>query len=331
MIKNRSCSYCSSTEFSVINTYKHHWLSCNDCGNMVRERKSAYLLERLPKFLRKKLPVAFQKALFREQNVIQDEANYYSYYGDTSANGSAAGTKWRDEFETLVSQLARHNVELSDKDVLDISGGPGFVVKQLHGVARRAVVTEFSQAAVDGMVKHLGIEGAKYDFNSDRLNEVVVGKFDVVLVRYAFNFCMNPNEFASSLRHLLRDNAVVHVSFVLPSLGCCLRWQHDEYTYNVLYNPETIIRAFSEEGYSLIARESDGDYAYTRGRSLKVNLLALPYRIAALSRLRNVNRQLLQKNRVLIFRPSKKTDAELPLCSERQRAGAEKATVSKNL
>ena len=139
-----TCSYCNSTSFSVVNTYKHKWRQCNDCGNVVRARKARYLFEGLPPLAWRVLPGVVEKALTREVDVVQDDAAYYAYYHRIAATGSAAGTKWESEYDALILKLDELGISLKDKSVLDISGGPGFLVKRLQDVARRAVVTEYS-------------------------------------------------------------------------------------------------------------------------------------------------------------------------------------------
>jgi 2-polyprenyl-3-methyl-5-hydroxy-6-metoxy-1,4-benzoquinol methylase len=298
----KKCTICGSEKFCTTNTYKHRWITCSDCGNVFRERKEKYLFEGFPLLKSRLIPVQISNALDRMVEVTVDNSNYYNYYDNVAAKGSESGTKWAGEYEALLATLKGLDISLKGKRVLDVSGGPGFVVKHLDGFAERAVVTEYSEDAVKGMIHALKIEAVKYDFNSDKIRDVVEGQFDVVLVRYAINFCNDIAAFAHSLKDVIAPGGLVFVSFVLPSLGTCLRWHHDEYTYNVLYNPETLAKGFCSASYEVAALTSDGEYHYTRGRSAKVNLFAWPYKIAALLSKNSINYELVQKNRILVFR-----------------------------
>jgi ubiquinone/menaquinone biosynthesis C-methylase UbiE len=249
------------------------------------------------------MPVRVQKALLREENVVREEARYYDLYKSVAATGSADGTKWAHETEALLAQLARHDVRVAGQEVLDISGGPGFLARDLSSTVKRVVVTEYSDESVEGMRAALGLDVRKYDFNNDELHARVDGTFDVVLIRYSINFCQNLGAFGRELRRVMRPGGFVWVSFVLPTLGCCLRWMHDEYTYHALYSPETLHAAFAEADFTLVARETEPRYRYTAGRGFGVNALSVPYLLSATLRpTGSYNRELIQKNLALLFR-----------------------------
>jgi len=306
--KSFKCPICRGHSETTINTYKHYWISCNDCGNVFRQRKTKYFIPRiLPNFISNRIPTRIKRHFFPMKEVIEDESKFYDYYSDASSRGNAKGTKWEGQLNGIKERLGRCGVDLRGKKILDISGGPGFVVKELEGVAKRAVVTEFSQISVDGMKKNLGVEAVKFDYNKDKLHEVIKDKFDIVLINYSINFCLDLKAFVSSLRKVVHDGSVVMVSFVPPTLGCCLRWQHDEYTYNILYHPETVARVFAEGGFDLSCRDSDGSYYYMANRRFIFFLFTIPYRIVARRRHMNINRELIQKNMVYIFKVNEKS------------------------
>lgn len=198
------------------------------------------------------------------------------------------------------------NINMNGKKILDISGEPGLLAKQLEGVAERVLVTGYSQIAVDAMKKQLGIDAIKFDYNQDRLHEVIKDKFDIVLIRWSINFCLDLKAFAYSLRKLVHDDSIVYISFVPPTLGCCLRWQYDEYTYNILYHPETIARIFTEEGFILYCRNNEVSYHYTKDRNKLKALFTIPYLIAARRRDMNINRELIQKGLIQVFKVNNK-------------------------
>jgi hypothetical protein len=79
-----------------INTYKHEWRVCLDCGVMRRERKSCYLASRIPglgKLLRSPL---YRRVLLEDPDVRDRESVFYDYYRDLCALGPN-GTKWEGE------------------------------------------------------------------------------------------------------------------------------------------------------------------------------------------------------------------------------------------
>src|SRR5262245_16853491 len=144
------CPLCQSESFSVIQSYKHRWLSCNECGNIFRRRrKPPYFVERwIPRRLLKPLLRKGVNYLYSESAVIREEERSYDLYGEVSPD-DLKGSKWEGQLAALRERLQPFGIDLKDKVILDISGGPGLFVKELRGIARYAVTTEFSQTAVD--------------------------------------------------------------------------------------------------------------------------------------------------------------------------------------
>jgi SAM-dependent methyltransferase len=267
-----SCTFCGSPRRSAIDTYKHTWVACDSCGNIVRERKERYLAEKiLPTPVSSWLSSTDTRYLrslrmfFGDRTVRTPEAAYEYYQRDIEQG--VENTKYKDQFATYRGLLARYGVDLTEKGVLDISGGPGFLMQAFSKVARRAVMTEFDPAIVRVARDRLGIETVHYDFNVHDIAQTVSGEFDFVFIRYAINFCLDIPEFLASLRRIMRPGGHVFVSFVLPTLGTCLKWQFDDYTYHVLYNPETITRMFAEARFTIVGREDEGRVDYRDGSS----------------------------------------------------------------
>ena len=156
------------------------------------------------------------------------------------------------------------------------------------------------------MKKNLGINAAKFDYQNDKISEVLDDIFDVIFINYSINFCNNLKSFIHDLRNIVHKESIVYVSFVPPTLGCCLRWQHDEYTYNVLYQPETMGKVFAEEGFTSIVKRSDGIYGYMDNINLSMKLFRMPftilYTMIALNPISSINKQLVQKNFLHIYR-----------------------------
>jgi len=305
------CRMCGSRSVTTIDSYKHHWIQCNGCGNIHRARKSQYPMERiLPMYflellVRKRFSrlKRYLNDLYRVQEVVERESAFYDYYAQVSRI-PVEETAWAFLPIRFDSLFKRYDMDVSGKTILDISGGPGYLTKHLGPKCKKAVVTEFSQRAVDGMRKHLGINAVKYDYNSYSLDEVTQDTFDLVIIEYSINFCKDLRAFVSQLYRIVADRGVVYVSFVPPTLGCCLRWQHDEYTYNSLWQPSTLVKAFVEAGFTLVDQYSDGEYHYLRDiRSYP--WVRLPfvfyYRTKALWTPRIANKQLIQRNVVCMF------------------------------
>ena len=168
------------------------------------------------------------------------------------------------------------------------------------------VVTEFSEKAVGGMKRNLGINAVKFDYQNDRIDEILDDKFDVVFINWSINFCTNIKSFIGDLRNILNIDSIVYVTFVAPTLGTCLRWQHDEYTYNVLYHPDTMLRVFSEEGFTSLQTRSYSKYGYMDNIRLKMLLFRLPYTIrytlSSLRPLLSINRELVCKSFLHIYK-----------------------------
>jgi len=307
MNNNIVCVVCGGSSISLINSYKHNWLSCNDCGNILRNRKKKYFVPRIINrgIANIFLPNKALNKLYPMQDVIEEERRLYDHY-DEDSKLQVEETKWFGEANNNKKTLEHYGIGLNGKKILDISGGPGFVALELAKYAEKVIVTEFSKTAVDGMKRNLGVNAVKFDYQNDKLCDVLDDKFDIIFINFSINFCINLKSFIHDLRKILRKDSIVYVSFVPPTLGCCLRWQHDEYTYNVLYHPETMGRVFSEEGFTPIAKGVYRTYGYLDNMPLKKKLFLLPYfiwyTVSALSTRLSINRELLQKDILHIYK-----------------------------
>ncbi len=152
------CTVCGGSSMSLINSYKHKWLSCNDCGNIFRKRKERYFVPRILHrgIANRILPSGAMNMLYPMQEVIEEEAHAYDYY-DEASKLAVEGTKWFDQINNIKKTLEHYGIDLKGKRILDISGGPGFVAVELAKTAEKVVVTEFSKTAVDGMKRHLDV------------------------------------------------------------------------------------------------------------------------------------------------------------------------------
>jgi hypothetical protein len=162
------------------------------------------------------------------------------------------------------------------------------------------MVTEFNPRVVERMRSILKLEAATFHFNSHLLEDMVERKFDVISVRYAINFCREVPRFIGSLKKRLAAGGIVYVSLVLPSLGTCIRWQLDDYTYLVLYHSETMWRFFAQAGFTLLSKYHEEDYHYLTRLPQPVRGFAWATYRANQRKL--VNSDPLQKSIVMIFK-----------------------------
>ena len=125
-----------------------------------------------------------------------------------------------------------------------------------------------------------------------------------MFITYSINFCVDLERFVGSLRRVVRSGGHVYVAFVPPTLGCCLRWQYDEYTFNILYQPATLKDAFARHGFDPVAEWEDRRYHYLAERhwTFKVMDFLLPYAWAAKRRACLIDRRMIQRNFVQLFR-----------------------------
>jgi 2-polyprenyl-3-methyl-5-hydroxy-6-metoxy-1,4-benzoquinol methylase len=261
-------------------------------------KRDQYFWEFIPLSIIRALPLGRKLAQYFTH--FKDGEDFYDYYLDPQQGQTLnrAATKWRSETQDLVQQLNLNGIELHGKRVLDISGGPGFLAQDLSKVCSSVLVTELSHQVTERMTSALAVRAIKFDFNSDDLSSVVAEKFDLVLIRYAINFCDDLGRLACAIKALLVPGGAVYVSFVPPTLGTMIRWQFDEYTYRNLYQPETMARCFLGQGFQERNRMEDGRYWFAKGMK-KMLPFALPYLVRNM--FSNCDRRLIQRNFVAIF------------------------------
>ena len=102
MKENLECIVCGGSSMSLINSYKHHWLSCNDCGNIFRKIKKRYFIPRILHrgIANKILPSGAINMLYPMQEVIEEERRFYDYYDDASKS-KVEETKWFGQVEQI--------------------------------------------------------------------------------------------------------------------------------------------------------------------------------------------------------------------------------------
>ena len=265
-ISELRCAYCSSINFTRLNTYKHQTVVCNDCNNVSHFKKDKYFLEYIiPRSIAKKiLP---HKAFLRLFSA-RDEFIAAEFY-DTDAFDAMDKTGWRkSETQQVLDQLGLIGFVPDQKRILDVSGGPGNVGHELSLNGGDVTVTEYSSSQVASMKKHLDVDSVTFDYLSDNITEVTTGSFDLIMVRSSIIFCPNLDEFITELCGLLKPNGVILIESILPSLGEILWWQQLEYKFPFIYCQETIEKCFAKNGFTLKHGYRDyGSYSGVKLRS----------------------------------------------------------------
>ena len=149
-----------------------------------------------------------------------------------------------------------------------MSGGPGYVGKELKNECARIVVTEFSEKAVHAMGVQFNIETARFDYTKDKLDEIFKEEFDLIMLRSSIIFCPHLDLLVASLRKILSPNGHVLIETITPNLGEVFWWQQLEYKFPIIYSQETIEKYFYKHGFSLSAAFRDrGSYIGVKKRS----------------------------------------------------------------
>jgi hypothetical protein len=100
--------------------------------------------------------------------------------------------------------------------------------------------------------------------------------------RAAVMFCLDINKFLSDLKKIIhKETIIIKTDCVLPSIGVFLRWQLDDYTFNILYQSEVIVKIHKDQGFDLFGRDEQLPYIYTLNQSMKFKLFSLIYEIPA--------------------------------------------------
>lgn len=238
------CNVCNARTFKILDSYKYFWLWCKCCGTVRSRKKDVYPLDKIPNRIVKILPRAMHHTLFH------DAPEAYDKYVKQSKEG-VGGTEWAS-WNTYYAKLLRDlGIGLSDKNVLDISGGPGFFAQRLSRVCKRVVVTEFNEESVKAMHENLGVESVKFDYNRDKLHQVIDGVFDIIFILWSLNYCGNIIKLLDEIEHVISRQGVVVVKYPEPSVGMCIRWQYPEYSHIALYPSKVIERMFGLHGFEM--------------------------------------------------------------------------------
>ncbi len=273
---SRKCLHCESSNLFIINTYKHRWTLCKECGCAYSYKKNFYLFSFLP-----------YSPLRKNNAAIEEPGAMYDYF--TTPEHLEYVTKHADDF--INNFLLKHKVDLKGKKVLDISGGPGRFVKEFERYGATVAVTEINNKAIEYARNQLNIRAEKFDFATDRLQDIFKEKYDIILLGAALMFCRNLQAFLADAHEVLAPGGLlISHRCVEPTLGVLLRTQCDEYNYQVLYSQQTLLDAHEKVGLKLMAREDENDpelYVYDHDNNPVLEILHYLYEIPAINKMKN--------------------------------------------
>lgn len=290
------CPFCSNTSLTKLNTYKHYWYYCNDCGNAHAEAKKKILIQWLPRFLLNWKP-GF-KIYIKNEEILKDKSKIFDYM--CGPKRIEADNK-RKLYEKAVDFFSRHGLNFHGKKVLDISGGSGHFIKRLSEEFNCEVAfTEYSMPPVRYAKEKLHLNAKRYDFNKDKIKPLFPNtKFDFILLRSNIMFMEDIDGLIKDFHSITKKGTIlVVIDSVMPTPHVFLRWQFDDYIMFRYHNPETVIRIFAENNYELVARDKRPD----RKRITPLHLKPLNLLYDIPSRFKKMNQEKVQKGCDLIFR-----------------------------
>ena len=246
------CRVCGSVSVVRFNSYKHYCYACYDCNSVFHTKKTGrYLLEYLffPRWLRGLIPRAAYLRLFHAPNEKVDRTSFYDVYEKEALTPDPIRIS---QARQLIDQLEINGITLLDKKILDISGGPGLVARELEARGAKVTLTEFSEVAVRGMARSLGLDCLKFDYATDCLGAAVQGRlFDIIMIRSSLIFCDDIDRLLASLNRLLKPDGYVLIETIVPSLDEVFWWQQMEFKFPIIYSQEAIEKYFYKHGFLL--------------------------------------------------------------------------------
>lgn len=257
-----------------INTYKSTWLYSAETGNYSRSQKDRYLFEWFDNRLLRKLPILADACplLGRKPQGV----DYYRHYEEFLADGNRG--PWQNEFPQVQKDLLELGHDLHLKNILDISGEPGFFAHDAEEVCSDVDVTAFADNVSDAMAQLLRLNSNVYDFNTDSLEKKFSNRlFDWIFVRYAIGFCENLEKFAQEASAILKAGGHVYITYSPPSRAICARWMFDDYTYLRLYSLEYMKDTFAKQGFEVSAQVHLNSYRWDWGMHAIQRILSKLY------------------------------------------------------
>lgn len=262
-----TCANCDSLEVYVVNSYKHHCLICRDCSNVTHVKKNSKLLFEyfFPRNLAKKiLPTKAFMRLFSDKGDFEYEKFYDEFIQETNN----VTDKRLSDIEQVLDTLNYFNYDITEKKILDISGGPGFVPGHLNKISLECCTTEHSELAAKAISNHFGIRAKQFDYNKDNINEIYNEKFDLILIRSSVIFCENVDDLLKSCSKILNHDGCILIESIIPSIGEVLWWQTLEFKFPRIHSQETLEKYFYKNHFNFIGGFREyGNYISVKNRS----------------------------------------------------------------
>lgn len=311
-----ACPYCRSEQTTPIVSYRHYWTECLACGTIIRTgTKERYFVERfipqaLMRILYEKTKPGYERGphggmSYRVHRLVRYFANFYCkprfdfqdgalytakrYFALSQADIDAK----KDVYGDISQALRATGTSLDGGDVLDISGGTGWLqyyIAHDPDVVRKphVVSTEFQQSACEAVEKSTGYKFVKFDYAKDKLADVLPGmKFDTIFVVMSLGFCRDMKAFFADAKNVLRDESSrIVVQYPTPSIADCTVWMNQEYTFLTLYAPAIVNSTLEELGYTLLREEPTRSSHFVEATALFLDRLMVKFYLV-LNRVRN--------------------------------------------
>ena len=238
-----SCKTCKSNQVTKIDSYKRSWILCDSCGDGWSIQKNRYPLSLLPINDLKK------------QSAISEE-KMYDYFTD-KVHIDISKEEGKEFISTYIKDF---KLNFKDKEILDISGGNGYFINEISKLGAQVSLTEINQKTIAYAKSVHNFNVYKYNINEDNIERTLNNKFDIIFARACIMFCLDLNKFIQDLKKVLHNNGYIMINnSVIPTLGVILRTQVDEHSYFALRQPQNIIDAFLNNGFSLEYRKDETD------------------------------------------------------------------------
>jgi 2-polyprenyl-3-methyl-5-hydroxy-6-metoxy-1,4-benzoquinol methylase len=261
------CANCDSSEVYKANSYKHYCLICRDCSNVTHVKKSSklfleYFLPR--KIFRKILPQKAFMRLFSDRGDFKYDTFYDAFVEETNN----ASDKRLSDIDQVLDTLNYFDFDLTEKKILDISGGPGFVPGHLNTLSFECCTTEHSQLAASAISEHFGIRAKRFDYNKNNISDIFSEKFDLIMIRSSVIFCENVDDLLRNCSKILNQEGCILIESIVPSLGEVLWWQTLEYKFPRIHTQETLEKYFYKNKFNFVGGFREyGDYVAVKNRS----------------------------------------------------------------
>lgn len=294
-----SCINCHSTNLRIFKSYKSIWQECVFCNWLYCHHREKYPFENILKKTYEfctKIPIlrgltSWANPIIRNNNVWDWSEEYKS-----SEEDSAAYKKEYSRFSDLLNRLS-----IPKKGaLLDLSGEPGHFAEFAKRDFDETHLTVYSEKVAEAIKTKKQIKTTTYDFNKESLEKIYDQKFNFIIARYCLNYCKNINGLAEQLSRVTNDNAIVFLSFILPSCGTIVRWGLVEFIDSPLFfTADSLISIFAKNGFELVYRGEDGaPIPYDQGFRYPLKLFYKLYK--KINKFRSS--EMIHKNYILILR-----------------------------